>query len=154
MPLFGTVDCAVLLTICSILLDTVSYGNIPQNSGLTCQVEIFVPKCCLANPIFSGPAIARFCSGNQLADTCMRAFAQVVPQQISDEIGNLRVVATSGLKKVNHWVHMVIMEGSYDGRFDIDGMDAVDMPYANTRNNPVEDIESHIPLLVERYFLR
>lgn len=84
----------------------------------------------------------------------MRAFAQVVPQQISDEIGNLRVVATSGLKKVNHWVHMVIMEGSYDGRFDIDGMDAVDMPYANTRNNPVEDIESHIPLLVERYFLR
>jgi N-methylhydantoinase B len=36
----------------------------------------------------------------------------------------------------------------------MDGMDAVDTLYANTRNNPVEDIESHIPLRVERYELR
>jgi N-methylhydantoinase B/oxoprolinase/acetone carboxylase alpha subunit len=49
---------------------------------------------------------------------------------------------------------MEIMEGSYGGRFGIDGMDAVDTLYANTRNNPVEDIESHIPLRVERYELR
>jgi N-methylhydantoinase B len=43
---------------------------------------------------------------------------------------------------------MEIMEGSYGGCFGIDGMDAVDTLYANTRNNPVEDIESHIPLRV------
>lgn len=49
---------------------------------------------------------------------------------------------------------MEIMEGSYGGRFGMDGMDAVDTLYANTRNNPVEDIESHIPLRVERYELR
>jgi hypothetical protein len=49
---------------------------------------------------------------------------------------------------------MEIMEGSYGGCFGIDGMDAVDTLYANTRNNPVEDIESHIPLRVERYELR
>jgi N-methylhydantoinase B len=46
------------------------------------------------------------------------------------------------------------MEGSYGGRFGMDGMDAADTLYANTRNNPVEDIESHIPLRVERYELR
>jgi N-methylhydantoinase B len=33
-------------------------------------------------------------------------------------------------------------------------MDAVDTLYANTRNNPIEDIESHVPLRVERYELR
>jgi N-methylhydantoinase B len=33
-------------------------------------------------------------------------------------------------------------------------MDAVDTLYANTRNNPIEDIESHLPLRVERYELR
>jgi N-methylhydantoinase B len=33
-------------------------------------------------------------------------------------------------------------------------MDAVDTLYANTRNNPVEDIESHLPLRVNRYELR
>jgi N-methylhydantoinase B len=154
MPLVGTVDCAIWLTIRSILLDTVSYGNIPQNSGLTRPIEIVAPKGCLANPIFPAPVIARFCSGNQLADTVMRAFAKVVPQQVSAGIGNLRVVAISGLKAGKHWVHMEIMEGSYGGRFGMDGMDAVDTLYANTRNNPVEDIESHIPLRVERYELR
>ena len=33
-------------------------------------------------------------------------------------------------------------------------MDAVDTLYANTRNNPIEDIESHTPLRVTRYELR
>lgn len=154
MPLIGTVDCAIWLTIRSILLDSVTYGTIPQNSGLTRPIEIVAPVGCLANPIFPAPVIARFCPGNQMADTVMKAFSQVVPQQVSAGIGNLRVVAISGLKDGNHWVHMEIMEGSYGGRFGMDGMDAVDTLYANTRNNPVEDIESHIPLRVERYELR
>ena len=49
---------------------------------------------------------------------------------------------------------MEIFEGSYGGRFRHDGMDAVDTLYANTRNNPIEDIESHLPLRVTRYELR
>ncbi|NKB27143.1 MAG: hydantoinase B/oxoprolinase family protein [Rhodobacteraceae bacterium] len=154
MPLVGTVDCAVWLTIRSILLDSVTYGAIPQNSGLTRPITITAPEGCLANPIFPAPVIARFCPGNQLADTVMKAFSQIVPKQVSGGIGNLRVVAISGLKDGNHWVHMEIMEGSYGGRFGLDGMDAVDTLYANTRNNPVEDIESHIPLRIERYELR
>lgn len=154
MPLVGTVDCAVWLTIRSILLDTVTYGAIPQNSGLTRPITIVAPKGCLANPIFPAPVIARFCPGNQLADTVMKAFSHMVPHQVSAGIGNLRVVAISGLKDGNHWVHMEIMEGSYGGRHGMDGMDAVDTLYANTRNNPIEDIESHIPLRVERYELR
>lgn len=154
MPLVGTVDCSVWLTIRSILLDTVTYGAIPQNSGLTRPIQIEAPKGCLVNPIFPAPVIARFCPGNQLADTVMKAFAQIVPDQVSAGIGNLRVVALSGLRDGEHWVHMEIMEGSYGGRKGMDGMDAVDTLYANTRNNPIEDIESHIPIRVDRYELR
>ena len=51
-------------------------------------------------------------------------------------------------------MHMEILEGSYGGRQGMDGMDAVDTLYANTRNNPIEDIESHLPLRVNRYELR
>ena len=43
---------------------------------------------------------------------------------------------------------MDIIEGSYGGRSGKDGLDAVDTLYANTRNNPIEDIESHYPLRV------
>lgn len=154
MPLVGTVDCAVWLTIRSILLDSDIYGEIPQNAGLTRPIEIVAPKGTLANPTFPAPVIARFCPGNQLADTVMRALAQVVPEKVSAGIGNLRVVAISGVKEGQHWVHMEIMEGAYGGRSDKDGMDAVDTLYANTRNNPIEDIESHIPVRVEAYELR
>jgi len=154
MPLVGTVDCAVWLTLRSILLDSEVYGSIPQNSGLTRPITIHAPKGCLANPVFPAPVIARFCPGNALADTIMKAIAPAVPRQVSAGIGNLRVMAFSGVSRGAPWVHMEIMEGSYGGRFGKDGMDAVDTLYANTRNNPVEDIESHLPLRVLTYELR
>ncbi len=154
MPFVGTVDCAVWLTLRSILLDSDRSGAIPQNSGLTRPITIFAPKGCLANPIFPAPVIARFCPGNALADTVMKAIAPAVPKQVSAGIGNLRVMAFSGATEAGPWVHMEIMEGAYGGRYGKEGMDAVDTLYANTRNNPVEDIESHLPLRVVSYELR
>ena len=154
MPFEGTVDIAVWLTIRSILLDTAIFGHIAVNEGLTRPITIIAPKGCLANPIFPAPTIARFSPGNQLADTVMKALAQVVPERVSAGIGNLRVIAFSGETADGPWVHMEIFEGSYGGRQGSDGMDAVDTLFANTRNNPVEDVESHLPLRVRRYELR
>jgi len=154
MPLVGTVDVAVWLTVRSILLDTAVHGHIPVNAGLLRPIHLKAPKGCLANPVFPAPTIARFCPGNQLADTVMKALAQAAPCSVSAGIGQLKVIAFSGLKGESHWVHMEIFEGSYGGRAGMDGMDAVDTLYANTRNNPIEDIESHLPLRVDRYELR
>ncbi len=154
LPFEGTVDCAVWLTLRSILLDSAVYGNIPQNDGITRPISIVAPKGTLANPIFPAPVIARFSPGNQLADTVMKALAPAVPHQVSAGIGNLRVIAFSGTVNEQPWVHMEIFEGSYGGRYGLDGMDTVDTLYANTRNNPIEDIESHLPLRVDRYELR
>ncbi len=154
MPFVGTVDVAIWLTIRSVLLDTAVHGHIPVNDGLTRPIQITAPKGCLANPIFPAPTIARFCPGNQLSDTVMKALAQAVPGQVSAGIGNLRVLAFSGINGETHWVHMEIGEGSYGGRQGMDGMDAVDTLYANTRNNPIEDIETHLPLRIDRYELR
>ena len=154
MPFEGTVDIAIYLTIRSILLDSALMEYVPQNDGLTRPIHITSPKGTLTNPTFPAPTIARFCPGNIVADTAMRALSQVVPQNVSAGVGNLKVVAYSGLKGENYWVYMDITEGSYGGRYGKDGMDAVDTLFANTRNNPAEDIESHYPLRVERYELR
>lgn len=157
MPLNGTVDCAIWLTIRSILLDSKIHGFIPQNSGLTNPIKIYAPCGCLANPIFPAPTIARFCPGNQLADTVMKALAQAAPDKVSAGIGNLKVISFSGARPEDpskYWVHMEIFEGAYGGRNGMDGMDAIDTLYANTRNNPIEDIESHLPLRVNKYELR
>ena len=154
MPLEGTADIAIWLTIRSVLLDTEIHGHIPVNAGLIRPITIIAPKGCLANPTFPAPTIARFCPGNQLADTVMKALSAAMPGNVSAGIGNLKVIAFSGLKDETHWVHMEIFEGSYGGRLGKDGMDAVDTLYANTRNNPIEDIETHLPLRVLRYELR
>src|SRR6266851_3593053 len=154
MPFEGTVDVAVWLTIRSVLLDTAVCGHIPVNDGLLRPIKITAPLGSLANPVFPAPTIARFCPGNQVADTVMKALAQALPGQVSAGIGNLKVIAFSGMRDGAHWVHMEIFEGSYGGRSGLDGMDAVDTLYANTRNNPIEDIESHLPLRVARYELR
>jgi N-methylhydantoinase B len=154
MPLEGTVDVAIALTIRSILLDTELTDPVPTNSGLWRPIRIEAPLGCMANPEFPAPVIARFCSGNMVADAVMRALAQVVPDRVSAGIGNLKVVSYSGAANGEPWVYMDIMEGSYGGRGGKDGLDAVDTLYANTRNNPIEDIESHYPLRVTRYELR
>jgi N-methylhydantoinase B len=154
MPFEGTVDVAIWLVLRSILLDTAVYGDIPQNDGLYRPIKIVAPLGCLANPIFPAPTIARVCPGNIVCDTVMKALAPAVPKQISAGIGNLKGVAFTGKEGARHWVHIEIFEGSYGGRHGRNGMDAVDTLFANTRNNPIEDIETHVPLRVERYELR
>lgn len=154
MPFIGTVDMAVYVVVRSILLDSAINDAVPANSGLYRPITITAPLGTLANPRYPAPVIARFCPGNVVAATVMRALAPVVPEQVSAGVGNLKVVAYSGLRDDGtYWVYMDITEGSYGGRFGKDGMDAVDTLYANTRNNPIEDIESHYPLRVDRYEL-
>ena len=153
MPFVGTVDLAVWVALRSILLDTDTHDAVPTNSGLFRSITITAPEGCLANPTFPAPTIARFCGGNLVADTLMRALAPILPEAISAGTGTLKIVSYSGFKDGEHWVYMDIHEGSYGARHGKDGMDAVDTLYANTRNNPVEDIESHYPLRVTQYGL-
>ncbi|MCY4088066.1 MAG: hydantoinase B/oxoprolinase family protein [Actinomycetia bacterium] len=153
MPFEGTVDIAIYLVLRSILLDSDTHDPVPTNSGLFRPITITAPEGCLANPRYPAPTIARFVAGNIIAETVMRALAPHTPEAVAASVGNLKVIASSGLREGGHWVHMDIIEGSYGGRHGKDGLDAVDTLYGNTRNNPIEDIESHLPLRIKRYEL-
>ena len=155
MPFKGTVVPAVLLVVRSTLLDTEEHELVPQNNGITRPVSVFAPKGSIANPRFPAPTIARFCPGNRIADLTLKALAEVVPERTCAGVGNLKVGTYSGVTEDDeYWVYMDISSGSYGGRPNKDGLDTVDTLYANTRNNPIEDIESHYPLRVSRYELR
>ena len=154
MPFEGTVDCAVWLSVRSVLLDSWVHGEIQQNAGLTRPIEIVAPKGTLANPIFPAPVIARFCPGIELSNAIVQALSQVVPQQVCGGCGNGGGLLLAGEQGGNFWLQVELFSGSYGGRYGLDGMDSVDVLYANTRNNPIEDIESHVPLRIERYELR
>ena len=155
MPFEGAVIPAVLLVIRSTLLDTEKFEMVPQNDGITRPVSVHAPKGSIANPRFPAPTIARFTPGNRIADLTLKALTEVVPEKTCAGIGNLKVSTNSGVTDDDeYWVYMDISSGSYGARPTKDGLDAVDTLYANTRNNPIEDIESHYPLRISRYELR
>lgn len=155
IPFEGATIPAVLLVIRSTLLDTETNEFVPQNNGITRPISIFAPEGTIVNPKFPAPTIARFCPGNRIADLTLKALAEVVPERASAGVGNLKIGTYSGVTEEDeYWVYMDIVSGSYGARPTKDGLDAVDTLYANTRNNPIEDIESHYPLRVSRYELR
>jgi N-methylhydantoinase B len=154
MPFVGTTDIAIYVTLRSILLDQWTHEYVPQNSGLVRPIRIIAERGSLPNPTFPCATIARFCAGNIVADTLMRALSPICPDRVAAGMGNMKVIAYSGVVKGNYWVYMDITEGAYGGRLGKDGVDSVDVLYANTRNNPIEDIEAHFPLRIKRYELR
>ena len=123
MPLEGTVDCAIWLAVRSVLLDTATHGEIPQNSGLVRPIKIIAPKGTLANPIFPAPVIARFCTGIELSNAVVQAFALAVPRQICGGCGNGGGLILTGQQGNNFWVQVELFSGSYGGRFGSDGLE-------------------------------
>ncbi|WP_331232372.1 hydantoinase B/oxoprolinase family protein [Natronorarus salvus] len=155
MPYEGTVFYAVLLVIRSTLLDTERFPLVPQNDGISRPLSVHAPEGSIANPRFPAPTIARFCGGNKIADLTLKCIAQAAPEKACAGVGNLKVTTSSGVTEDDeYWVYMDISSGSYGARPTKDGLDAVDTLYANTRNNPIEDIESHYPIRVTKYELR
>ena len=53
-----------------------------------------------------------------------------------------------------YWVYLEVNEGSYGGRAHSDGPDSTDNLIANTRNNPIEELEWRFPMRTDRYELR
>jgi len=47
-----------------------------------------------------------------------------------------------------------VNEGSYGGRYGKDAMDSVDNLMANTRNNPIEELDMRFPMRCDQYELR
>jgi N-methylhydantoinase B len=154
MPFFGTTDMAVLLTLRTLLLPETTYSDLPHNAGMYRPIHIVAPERTIVNPTFPAPTIGRFCGGQMVSNLIVRALQDVLPDQVCAGCSTTKAVTFSGLTGGESWIYMDVTEGAYGGMEGLDGLDAVDILYANTKNNPIEDIEVHYPLRVERYELR
>ncbi|MDP6934484.1 MAG: hydantoinase B/oxoprolinase family protein, partial [Myxococcota bacterium] len=154
MPFRGTTDMAVLLTLRSLLLPADQHPTLPHNAGLFRPFTLDAPLGTLVNPIFPAPTIGRFCGGQMVANLVVRALSEVLPERVCAGCSTTKAITFSGSTGGRPWIHMDVTEGAYGAMRGADGLDAVDVLYANTRNNPIEDIELHYPLRVERYALR
>ncbi len=157
VPFEGSTKVACYCAIRSLLLDAeTSEIKVPSNQGSFRPIKVTAPKGSIYNPEFPAAAEARFAQVNRVIDLIYKALAPVLPDDIiAGSSASLSFVAYSGIQPGgDYWVFLEVNEGSYGGRPASDGPDCIDNLMANTRNNPIEDLAIHLPMICERYELR
>ncbi|MEZ5076066.1 MAG: hydantoinase B/oxoprolinase family protein [Solirubrobacterales bacterium] len=158
VPFEGSVIPTVNFAIRTLFLDedtTAQY--VPQNEGIFRPIHAVAPLGSIFNPRFPASCFMRFPQINRIPDLVNLALAELLPDKVvAGCSAAIHSVVYSGLLEggEEYWVYIEVGEGSYGGRPGKDGMDSVDCLMANTRNNPIEEIELRHPLVCERYELR
>jgi 5-oxoprolinase (ATP-hydrolysing) len=157
-PFEGTTESAMSFITRMIFLDEAAFPvHVPQNEGMLKPVRVIAPEGSIFNPRYPRACFARFCQVQRAVDLALRALAPVLPGRITaGNSAHLHFISYSGFdaEEGEYWVYLEVDEGSYGGRPGHDGLDSVDALIANTRNNPIEELEWRFPMRTERYELR
>lgn len=157
VPFEGSCKVAAYAAFRKILLDSyTTETSIPSNEGSFKPINVVAPEGSIFNPVFPAAAEARFTQCNRMIDLIIRALAPVLPDRIiAGSSASISFASYSGLKEDgDYWVFLEVNEGAYGGRPHSDGPDSIDNLMANTRNNPIEDLGMHLPMICDRYELR
>lgn len=158
-PFEGSVLPTANFAVRALLLDEAGEGrDVPQNDGVFRPVHVIAPQGSIFNPTSPRGCEARFTQINRIPDQLMLALSSVLPEKVTaGNSANVSCFAYSGEQDGgadDYWVTIEVNEGSYGGMHGRDGLDAIDTLMANTRNNPIEEMELNAPLICERYELR
>ena len=158
VPFEGSCKVACYYIVRTLLLDEAELEEfVPQNEGIFRPVKVTAPKGTIFNPNFPRACFSRFAQIQRVLDCTIQALAPVIPEKATGgNSASLYFISYSGFheEKQQYWMYLEVDEGSYGGRYGKDAMDSVDNLMANTRNNPVEELDMHYPLRNERYELR
>ena len=158
VPFEGSLLVGAYFAIRTLLLDQDRLDEpVPQNDGIFRCVTVVAPKGTIFNPNFPRACFSRFCQVQRVVDNTIVALSAVVPDLVT--AGNsaaLHFCSYAGFipEKGEYWLYLEVDEGSYGGRKGRDGMDSVDCLMANTRNNPIEELDMRFPMRCDRYELR
>ena len=157
VPFEGSTKVACYFAFRALLLDTYTHEeHIPQNEGSFRPVKVTAPLGSIFNPIAPVAAEARFCQIQRIVDLIIKALSPVLPDRCTaGNAATLSFAAFSGVRSNGeYWVFLEVNEAAMGGRPKSDGPDTVEELMRNTRNNPLEDLGMHLPLICDRYELR
>ena len=157
VPFEGSTKVACYFAFRALLLDTYTLADpIPANEGSFRPVKVTAPLGSIFNPIAPAAAEARFCQIQRVVDLIIKALAPVVPDKATaGNSATLSFAAYSGVRKNgDYWVFLEVNEAAMGARSTSDGPDTIEELMRNTRNNPLEDLGMHLPLICDRYEIR
>ncbi len=158
VPFEGSLLVSCYYAVRTILLDEVMFPeHVPQNDGVFRPVKVIAPKGTIFNPTFPRACFSRFCQTQRVVDNVILALADALPDKVTGgNSAGIHFCAYAGFDDSlgEYWLYLEVNEGSYGGRFGKDAMDSVDNLMANTRNNPIEELDMRFPMRCDQYELR
>jgi N-methylhydantoinase B/oxoprolinase/acetone carboxylase alpha subunit len=158
VPFEGSLLVSCYYAVRTILLDEVTFPeHVPQNDGVFRPVNVIAPKGTIFNPNFPRACFSRFCQTQRVVDNVNLALAEALPQKVTGgNSAGIHFCAYAGFDDSagEYWLYLEVNEGSYGGRYGKDAMDSVDNLMANTRNNPIEELDMRFPMRCDQYELR
>lgn len=126
----------------------------PACAGSFRPITLSAPEACLLN----AQRPAAVAAGNvetstRIVDVVMGALAQALPQQIpAASHGSMNNLAMGSVEL--GWDYYETMGGGMGASSKNDGMDAVQTHMTNTRNTPIEVMETSYPVRIKKYAIR
>jgi N-methylhydantoinase B len=131
--------------------------GLPPNAGAYRPIHIHIPDGSLLSATYPAAVCnANILTSQRLVDVLAGAFLQAIPERVTAACsGTMNLLNIGGLDPHDgHYYNYVeTYAGGQGAAHHLDGMDAVQSGMTNTRNAPIEAIESAYPLLVEEYAL-
>jgi len=127
--------------------------DIPSNSGFYRPITVTAPAGTILNPLRPAPRAARGLTGFRACDAVLGALAQALPGRVpAAGEGGASMIAIGGRRRDHSaFIFVDFVTGGWGARPAADGLDGNSPIAANLSNVPVEEIEAHEPLRVERY---
>ncbi|SEG68270.1 hydantoinase B/oxoprolinase family protein [Bosea lathyri] len=131
-----------------------SQQDIPNCEGYLRPITVRAPEGCLVNPRYPAACGARGVVGYRVFDAIMQALAQVVPERaIGGSEGGPYLLAGGGVHEGKPFVLNEMVVGTWGARSGKDGIEGISNPAANLSNQPIEMVETDMPVEVLRYGL-
>jgi N-methylhydantoinase B len=156
----GPMNCGLPSTIsaCRVALKCIAAPFEPANEGSFAPLTVLVPDDCMYNAQEPTPAGVYGLPMITLCDTVWKALAEALPETIPAghfaDLGTLFIWGTDP-ESGKPYIHAEPQGGGWGAHAESDGESMlICIADGDTRNVPVEVIESKYPLRVERYSVR
>jgi len=154
----GNVNCPLSVTAAGVLyaLRCLMPAQLPACAGAFDDIAISAPEGSLLNAARPHAVAAGNVETSQrVVDVVLGALAQAVPERIpAASHGSMNNVALGSHADDAPWDYYETMGGGLGAGPHRDGASAVQAHMTNTLNTPVEVLERHFPLRVQRYAIR
>ncbi|MCM3226149.1 hydantoinase B/oxoprolinase family protein [Terribacillus saccharophilus] len=128
--------------------------HIPNNGGITRPFSVIAPKGTLVNPAYPAAVGIRHSITMRMYNVVLGAIGQALPELVPAAGAGQSAIVVLSVPQHDGTRNMAVVEpmgGGGGAQQEQDGIDGIDHSSGFLKNTPIESLEQHIPVLVERY---